>query len=95
MTLTDSSQEGQRRTACLRHVQAAVRFISYEPLLGPINYIPGWVERIIIGAMTGLDAVKPQREWVAALINAADAASIPVFLKDNLGWPEVRREWPN
>jgi protein gp37 len=75
-------------------VEAPVRFISLEPLTGPVTSIPGWVDWIIIGAMTGPGAMKPRPEWVQGLIDEADKSGIPVFLKDNLHWTEVRQEWP-
>ena len=78
----------------MKLVEAAIRFVSYEPLLSPIKYIPSWANWIIIGAMTGPGAIKPKREWVQRLIDVADKEGIPVFLKDNLNWPEPRREWP-
>ncbi len=78
----------------MQFVEAAVRFVSYEPLLSPIKYIPSWADWIIIGAMTGPHALQPKPEWVQALIGIADAVGIPVFLKDNLEWPEPRQEWP-
>jgi protein gp37 len=32
--------------------------------------------------------------WVQSLIDQARGAGVPVFLKDNLNWPEQIREWP-
>lgn len=78
----------------MQFVEAAVRFVSYEPLLSPIKYIPSWADWIIIGAMTGPGAIKPKPEWVQDLIDTADVAGVPVFLKHNLRWPEPRHEWP-
>jgi len=75
-------------------INAPIRFISYEPLLTPVKHIPEYVDWIIIGAMTGPVKFQPKREWVQNLIDIADNMQIPVFLKDNLHWPEVRREWP-
>lgn len=75
-------------------VKAPVRFISYEPLLSPFKRIPNYVDWIVVGAMTGPNAVKPKGYWIQRLLNAADEKGIPVFLKDNLNWPTVRREWP-
>lgn len=72
--------------------------ISFEPLLGGLppehsTCFKG-LKWIIIGAQTGPSAVKPKPEWVQSLIDDARKYSIPVFLKDNLGWPEVIREFP-
>ena len=94
VTATDDFMESNVTIARLRAIQAPVRFISYEPLLDAIPSVPCWVNWIIIGAMTGPGAIKPEPEWVQHLIDLADAAGIPVFLKDNLGWKEPRQEWP-
>jgi protein gp37 len=72
----------------LANIQAKVRFISFEPLLGYIGMkdhmsIKGIVDWVIIGAQT--KPYKPPKiEWVEEIVNAADQAGIPVFLKDNL-----------
>jgi protein gp37 len=52
------------------------------------------IDWIIIGAQTGPGAISPKKEWVQAIISQARAAGIPVFLKDNLHWPERIQEWP-
>jgi protein gp37 len=77
-------------------IEAKVKFLSCEPLLGPV-----WINRryrhlnwVIVGAMTGPQAVKPEAPWVEDLIRDCQAAEIPVFLKDNLGWVEKIQEWP-
>jgi len=49
----------------------------------------------IIGAMTGPGAVKPESAWVQGLIDQYRAAGVPIFLKDNLNWPEKIQEWPH
>jgi protein gp37 len=48
----------------------------------------------IIGAMSGPGAVKPKPEWVQGLIDQYRVAGVPLFLKDNLNYPERVREWP-
>jgi len=94
VTVENNHPSSLARSSELNHVQSLVRFISYEPLLSHIPAIPHWLDWIIIGAMTGPGATKPNPEWVQNLIDIADNMHIPVFLKDNLHWPEVRREWP-
>lgn len=69
-------------------IEAKVRFISFEPLLG--SALPqGWhtrlpsIDWVIIGAQT--KPYRPPRiEWVREIVEAADRTGIPVFLKDNL-----------
>ena len=94
VTVEDEGVIPQVRLARLANVKAPVRFVSFEPLMGPVIHIPSWVNWVIIGAMTGPGAIKPKPEWVQALIDTADAIGIPVFLKDNLNWPDPRQEWP-
>lgn len=71
------------------------RFISIEPLLGDIN-IAGWlfIDWIIIGAQTGPGAKPPKPEWVQSIIDQAHARNIPVFVKKNVHWPKVIKEFP-
>jgi protein gp37 len=54
------------------------------------------IDWVIIGALTGPDARQPEREWVEKILRAADERKIPVWMKDNLEWPEAerRRELP-
>lgn len=79
----------------LKQTDARVKFVSFEPLLGPIEndafYGLDW---IVIGAQTGARAVAAKREWVEEIIDEAHYWGIPIFLKDNLQWREQIREWP-
>lgn len=74
----------------LSRVETPVRFISFEPLLGQIGMddhvnIKSWVDWVIIGAQTPYSKkTAPRIEWVKEIVEAADKAGIPVFLKDNL-----------
>ena len=76
-------------------VDASIRFISFEPLLGDID-----VDRLckiqwaIVGAQTGPASVAPQPSWVRHILKAARIWGTRVFLKDNLHWPECIQEWP-
>jgi protein gp37 len=76
-----------------------IKFVSIEPLHRPINY---WFDKsridwLIIGAETGnrKGKIKPEKEWIELIISNARAENIPLFLKDNLKWPEEIREFPN
>jgi len=70
---------------CLGDVKAKVKFVSIEPLL---DYTPmdfRWVNWVIVGRCTPLSGkTKPHINWIADIIERADAERIPVFLKDNL-----------
>ena len=79
----------------LSYSGASVKFVSFEPLLAriPVVDLEG-IDWIIIGAQTGPGAVPPEKEWVEDIIKAARDYDVPVFLKDNLDWPDQIREWP-
>jgi protein gp37 len=71
----------------LRAVPAAVRFVSCEPLLGPLTGpgVPvldlsgiGWV---IAGGESGPGARPAHPDWVRGLREAAAAAGVPFFFK--------------
>jgi len=94
ITITNDSQEARIDLAHSYWLRARVKFLSIEPLLGPIHDLPTWIDWVIIGAMTGPKAVKPKKEWVQDLIRQAERNGTPVFLKDNLNWAERRTEWP-
>ncbi len=85
VSVTDSEQMNAALYYA-KDVQATVRFLSFEPLLERIDlsrlalYVWDWV---IIGAQTK-PYVAPKVEWVTEIVEAADAAGIPVFLKDSL-----------
>lgn len=77
----------QRAMKYLPYVEAKVKYLSMEPMLGRILTTPGQLERyinwLIIGAQTK-PTVYPKIEWVQEITEACDKAGIPVFHKDNL-----------
>ena len=84
--------EDQRLIMELKHVEAKIKFISFEPLLGPLaddvaNAISTHeIDWIIIGART--QPLKlPEREWVDDIqwfANHSVGNKIPLFIKNNL-----------
>jgi protein gp37 len=77
---------------------AIVRFASFEPLISPLDridytniYLLDWV---IIGADSSKSAKKPPMEWASSIIDSAKKFNIPVWVKDNYGYPEVIKEFP-
>lgn len=88
VTVTRQSQLNEA-LKYLKQIEATVKFISFEPLLEKVELDimnklkDAGINWIIIGAQT-----KPYRppkiEWVKEIVDAADSAGIPVFLKNNL-----------
>lgn len=70
------------RISALRWVPAAVRFVSFEPLLGPIPdvYLTD-IHWAIIGGESGPDARPMKEEWVRGLIAECRRQDVAVFFK--------------
>ena len=101
-TTVTNQADADQRLPWLLQVDAPVRFVSHEPLMGTIDiqYSYGLSDNLkvidwaIIGAMTGPGAVEAKGTWVQGLIDQYRAAGVPLFLKDNLKWPEKIQMWP-
>jgi protein gp37 len=95
-TITGGLTDETRRLVCVRDYQARVRFLSCEPLSGPVDIRRAQPDWVIVGAATGPGGYQPEEAWVRAIEDAADELRIPVYHKDNLTIrPRKRREWPD
>ena len=79
----EDQRRADERIPLLLQTQAAVRFLSVEPLLGPVTlgkYLAkiGWV---IVGGESGPNARPMQAAWVKSLRDQCIRASIPFFFK--------------
>jgi protein gp37 len=79
------SIESERYLFRARHlleVPAAVRFLSLEPLLGPIRVRDlagiGWV---IVGGESGANARQLKIDWVREIRDSCTQADVPFFFK--------------
>lgn len=71
------------RIEVLARVPAAIRFVSAEPLLEPLDlsaYLPS-VEWVIIGGESGPGARPMGLDWMRTIINDCRNADVPVFVK--------------
>lgn len=77
-------------------ISAGKRFVSFEPLLSePEDGLElRGVDWAIIGGLTGPGAKPTPYAWGLKVLAACRRAGVPVFVKDNLGWPLKLREWP-
>jgi len=70
------------RVDALRQVPAAVRFLSCEPLLGPLSRLDvtdiGWV---IVGGESGWGHRPPNPDWIREIRDLAASAGVPFFFK--------------
>ena len=71
-----------RRIDSLREVPAAVRFLSCEPLLGPLHDLNltgiGWV---IAGGESGPGSRRPKPDWFRSIRDQCAAAEVGFFFK--------------
>lgn len=70
------------RIAHLREVPAAVRFLSVEPLLGPIPRLPlVGIQWVIVGGESGGGRRPVDPSWVRDIRDQCIAARVPFFFK--------------
>lgn len=78
------------RVADLRSVPAAVRFLSLEPLIGPLDELPlDAIHWVIVGGESGPKARPLRKEWVTSILRQCRAACVPFFFKQ---WGGVRKD---
>lgn len=93
----DSREVYKERLHYLLEASAYVKFISFEPLLTPIDVNASELKEIdwvIIGGKTGNKPFIPPREWADKIIKPARSSGIAVFLKNNLHYPVKIQEFP-
>lgn len=91
-----TQEDADERIPFLFHCDftAAVRWVSYEPALGPVSFAKwlSWekprIDWLVIGAETGnrKGKVVPKREWIERPLERVGAMPnpVPVFVKDNV-----------
>lgn len=76
------STQYTRRIDHLRKVPAAVRFLSLEPLLGPMpNLNLERIDWVIVGGESGPNHRKPDPDWIRDLRDQCVSADVPFFFK--------------
>ncbi len=79
------SVEDNSATARIEHLRmapASVRFLSLEPLLGPIGNIDlSEIAWVIVGGESGPQARPMQLEWMLEIRNRCKQAKVPFFFK--------------
>jgi protein gp37 len=80
----EDQQRAEERIPYLLKTPAVVRFLSVEPMLGPMDLSPwlsdgiGWV---IIGCESGPGARPMKESWAATIIEQCARAGVPCFYK--------------
>jgi protein gp37 len=89
MGVSVESQKYAFRSQLLGGVPAQTRFLSIEPLLGPIVDLPlRGIHWVIVGGESGRNARPMEREWVLDVFRQCRRAAVPFFFKQ---WGGVQK----
>ena len=90
MGVTVESQAEVKRIIDVRRVSAAVRFLSIEPLLGPIKKLDlSGINWVIVGGESGPKARPMKEEWVVAIRDQCLQDGVAFFFKQ---WGGVHKK---
>lgn len=92
----EDQRRADERIPLLLDTPAAVRWLSCEPLLGPVDV--GWwlpksptgIDWVVCGGESGPGARPMELRWVYDIVSQCQAASVPVFVKQLGSRPVVR-----
>jgi protein gp37 len=90
MGVSIESQEYVFRVDHLRRTEAAIKFLSVEPLLGPIHQLDlSNIDWVIVGGESGPGARPILKQWVVELRRHCRVARVPFFFKQ---WGGVHKK---
>ncbi len=82
MGVTVENQKYLHRIDHLRQTPAATKFISFEPLLGPVSdFDPAGIDWVIVGGESGPGARPMEEEWVTEIRDKCVDAGVAFFFK--------------
>ena len=104
-TTVEDQQRADERIPHLLRIPATVRFLSCEPLLGPVQLAPRWigsqlefedtpwnyVDWVIAGGESGLKARPMHEAWARSLRDQCAAAGVPFMFKQWGEWLPVQQ----
>jgi protein gp37 len=84
----------KKRIDSLRRIKAAIRFISFEPLIGSVGKLDlSGIHWVIVGGESGIKARPIKKEWVEEIFNQCKEQNVAFFFKQWGTWgsDEVKR----
>jgi protein gp37 len=97
-TSVENQPVAARRLALLTQCPAGLRFVSAEPLIGPLD-ISDWLGQlgwVVAGGESGPNFRPMDLEWLAALVDQCRATSTPIFVKQDAKYnPGLRGRIPD
>jgi len=91
---TERTEKNIRDLVYYTQVGMAGRFVSFEPLLAPVEPDLFGIQWIIIGANSNKGAEKPPDEWADRLIELAREENIAIWVKNNFKYKKRIKEFP-
>jgi len=89
MGVSVENESVQHRIADLTVVPAAIKFLSCEPLIGPLDQLPlSGISWVIVGGESGPGARPMQKAWVESICSQCQRAGAAFFFKQ---WGGVRK----
>src|SRR5690606_29250386 len=89
-TSVEDQHAADARIPALLQTPASVRFLSLEPLLGPIEELSlAGIDWVIVGGESGPKARPMLREWVTSIRERCVNEGVPFFFKQ---WGGVRKK---
>jgi protein gp37 len=90
MGVSVESEHYEYRIDDLRVTDAKIKFLSLEPLLGPLPKLNlNGIDWVIVGGESGPGARVMKQEWVISIRNKCEKAGVPFFFKQ---WGGVNKK---
>ena len=71
---------------CLKECDATVKFLSLEPLIGPLPHLNlDGIDWVIVGGESGTNPRPMESEWAIDIRDQCDTAGVPYFFKQHGG----------
>jgi protein gp37 len=86
-TSVENQEMADKRAPIFFRHPAAVRFLSVEPMLEPIDLFPAlaYIEWVIVGGESGAKHRPLKIEWIESIVSQCKSAGVPVFVKQDSG----------
>jgi protein gp37 len=82
MGVSVEDKKATKRISYLKKTEAAIKFLSLEPLIGPLSNLKlDRIDWVIVGGESGKDARPIEFKWVLDIKKQCDKAHIPLFFK--------------
>lgn len=80
-TSVENQEWADKRVNEIKKIPAPVRFLSIEPLLGPVTVDLDGIDWVIVGGESGPGYRTIQKSWVVDLCDQCEKAKVPFFFK--------------